>query len=382
MLIIGLIVAQAIAMLVGLGLIWRRIEDLRAEVRQVHLILQQKTAAARRASVRRGEPAFTDVSEQAAETGRGMRLDVMISEWRKRGERELSSASAPRFPRPLPLADDEENADEWLPSSAPSLSPEVARALIVVSALAAPTVGFTFGLPIATIATTALIIAALAALAAVRGAWRHTAWFATAGAGAWAAAGCLAGAEAASAPLYCAGLVAAGGAGLLQARAVRPASPGLGLAALMAAAAMTAGLGFGLIGLAGLAFGAITLFAAAIGATTLRLEPLHLASLVAAGAGLYVMSGHRGADIWFTPVVTLAGMWFLALAFVRVPVLGARGVTLAATGALATGSRRPSPLQRPLLRLRRFSWPSLCFRRGASKASTISSSRSGRWAFR
>src|SRR5690606_28258876 len=67
----------------------------------------------------------------------------------------------------------------------------------------------------------------------------------------------------------------------------------------------------------------------------LRLEVVHLAAFVATLVGLLVLSGQQSAAIWFTPAAAWAGALFFAIAFVRVPQLGSRGVALAGTGALA-----------------------------------------------
>src|SRR5262249_39839369 len=72
-----------------------------------------------------------------------------------------------------------------------------------------------------------------------------------------------------------------------------------------------------------------------VGAVSLRSEPLHLAGFAATLIGLFVLSGQPSAAIWFTPVTAWAGALFFGVAAVRTPYLGARGMTLAATGALA-----------------------------------------------
>ncbi|MES1197300.1 MAG: hypothetical protein ABUL55_01630 [Pseudomonadota bacterium] len=334
-LIIALIIAQAIAMLVGLGLIWRRIEDLRAEVRQVRLALQQKASAGRRVSARRGEPAFAEISDHVEEAGRSVRFDTMFSEWRRRMDGDTEIVRTRSSARVLRQVDEDVEANDWFPSSTPSLSPEIARALIVVCALAAPLIGFVVDAPLVMITSWALGIASVVSLVSLRAAWRHTAWFATVAAGAWATAGYLAGVDVAVAPFYCGGLVLAAASGLLQARLRQPASPGLGLALFMSIAALATGLTLGLVGPAGIAFSLIVALAALTGATTLRLEPLNIVALLGAGIGLYVLSGQPGADIWFTPAATLAGAWFLGLAFVGVPLRGPRGLALAATGTIA-----------------------------------------------
>ncbi len=131
-----------------------------------------------------------------------------------------------------------------------------------------------------------------------------------------------------------AALALAGVASLVNAR-LRDPGPGEAAALMMAFAALVLGNQIGMIGPAGAAFGVMAAMAAIVGALSLKLENMHLAGFAATLIGLFVLSGQPSAAIWFTPVATWAGALFLGTAAVRVPQLGARGVTLAATGALA-----------------------------------------------
>lgn len=236
--------------------------------------------------------------------------------------------------RPLASIEDQDDAPNF-DGAAPNLSPENARAIVVAVALALPTIGFAFAAPTAAIVAAALVLASAALLISLRAAWRHTAWFATLGAGAWAITGLVAGVGTAQADLFATALAISAAAGLTHARAQRPAAPGLALTTIMAAAALIVGADLGLVGAAGASYGVIVALGAAIGASTLRLEAVHLGAFAAAGLGLYVLSAQQPAGVWFTPAAVWTGMWFLAIAFLRVPVLGPRGTLIAATGATA-----------------------------------------------
>ncbi|HWA00243.1 MAG TPA: hypothetical protein VG841_07985 [Caulobacterales bacterium] len=304
MLVIGLIALQLVITLTGLALLWRRVDLLGAELTRLRSGLEERAAV-------RPEQRKTAAASGAA---------AALSEWRARVDKEIRAMGrTDAAPEPL----------------APALRPETAREIAVTCALAAPAIGLAFAAPLPAIVAAALVIAAAVALISLRSAWRDTAWFATIGGGAWALAGLLAGVGGAHTALFCDGLVVAAGAGLLRARLGRPSGPGAALALLMAVAALTAGAQLGLIGSTGVAFGLIVALAAAFGAAALRLEWIHMTAFIGAGAGLFVLSSQPGADVWFTPAAVWAGMWFLALAFVRVPELGPRGLLVAATGTIA-----------------------------------------------
>ncbi|HVY86251.1 MAG TPA: hypothetical protein VG943_14040 [Caulobacterales bacterium] len=307
MLLVGLFALQLAVVGAGLFLIWRRTDVMRSEVERLRSDLAERSGVAR-------------TEKLAAPTG-APGATIVLAEWRRRLDREISAL---KLPPTEPVAD--------VP---PSLKPETARAMAVVCALLAPTIGLAFGAPLPAIVATAFVIAAATSLISLRDAWRDTAWFATIGGAAWAIAGFLAGVGGAHTPLFCYGLVIAASAGLLRARLSRPSTPGAALALVMAVTALAVGIQLGLVGPTGIAFGAIVAIAAAFGAASLRLEWIHLSAFLGAGAGLFVLSGQTGADVWFTPAAVWAGVWFWALAFVRVPELGPRGLLISATGAIA-----------------------------------------------
>ncbi|MEJ0060390.1 MAG: DUF2339 domain-containing protein [Terricaulis sp.] len=236
-------------------------------------------------------------------------------------------------PELMPI-DEIEGSTSWRTPNA-SVSPETARAVVAVSALAAPAIAFAFGASMGAIVATALVIASSLLLVSLRAAWRHTAWFAVLGGGAWTLAGYLTGLGAAQGALFCTALVIAAAAGLAHARFERPATPGMTSALIMAVTAIVIGAQWGMVGPAGIGYAAIIALGAAIGASTLRLEPLHMASFAGAGLGLFVLSSQAPAGVWFTPAAVWAGVWFLAISFLRTPALGPRGTLVAVTGAAA-----------------------------------------------
>jgi hypothetical protein len=169
---------------------------------------------------------------------------------------------------------------------------------------------------------------------ALRRIWRVAAWASVLTATVWAAIGFALGSAAADPISYSVCLALAGIAGIVNAYS-RIAAPGASMALLMAVAALALGSQIGLFSPPGAAFAAIVAAAAITGALRLRLEALHLAAFGAAVLGLFVLSGQQSAAIWFTPATIWTGALFFAIAAVRVPQLGARGVALAGTGAFA-----------------------------------------------
>jgi hypothetical protein len=243
----------------------------------------------------------------------------------------------------MPLADDEGPAGRaartWgiseqlnLPLSFAAPSPETLRGLVLGVLATAPALAFFFRADVTVIVASGLAVAAAMMMVALRPIWRTAAWASVFTASAWALLGFALGAAHADPASYAVCLTLAGGAGLIHAHQ-RHATPGATMALAMSAAALAIGSQTGMIGPPGAAFGIIVAFAAIVGAMSLRLEAMHLAAFGAAVIGLFVLSGQESAAIWFTPVTAWAGALFLAIAAVRVPELGARGLALAGTGA-------------------------------------------------
>jgi hypothetical protein len=213
-----------------------------------------------------------------------------------------------------------------------SPSAETLRGLVLGLLATAPALAFLFRADAPAIVASGLAVATAMMVIALRPVWSVAAWASVFTAGGWASLGFALGAAHADAASYALCVAAAAAAGLVHAR-LRGATPGATMALTMGAAALALASQTGMIGPAGGAFGAIVALAAIVGATSLRLEAIHLAAFGAAVIGLFVLSGQSSAAVWFTPATTWAGALFLAIAAVRVPQLGSRGVALAGTGA-------------------------------------------------
>ncbi|QGZ94670.1 DUF2339 domain-containing protein [Terricaulis silvestris] len=216
----------------------------------------------------------------------------------------------------------------------PTLSPETGRGLVLALMATSPAIAFFFQADQPAIVASGLAIAAAMMIIALRPIWRAAAWAAVCTAGAWALVGFALGAAHADPASYSIFVAFCAVAGITHAH-LRRATPGSTMALTMAAAALALASQTGMVGAAGVAFGMIVAVAAIVGAMSLRLEAMHLAAFGAAVIGLFVLSGQPSAAIWFTPAAAWAGALFLAIAAVRVPQLGARGVALAGTGAFA-----------------------------------------------
>ncbi len=314
LLLIIIFALYAIGSATALVLLWRRVEQMRAELTQL-----------RRAS--------------------GTRAQVRLA------RRVRSGAVAPVADEPIvqvapadggPLARAarswglQETASRETGTSAPTrgvaLSPDTLRGLILGLLASAPVLGFFFGAAPPIIVAAGLAIATAMMVIAQRRVWSVAAWASVLTAAAWASLGFALGAAHADPTSYAMCVAFAGAAGLLHAH-LRDATPGATMALAMSAAALALASQTGMIGPAGAAFGAIVALAAIVGSLSLRLEAMHLAAFGAAVIGLFVLSGQASAAIWFTPVTSWAGALFLAIAIIRVPQLGARGVALAGTGA-------------------------------------------------
>ncbi|ANP47528.1 hypothetical protein [Candidatus Viadribacter manganicus] len=214
------------------------------------------------------------------------------------------------------------------------VSAETARGLTLGILAIGPALGFAFGASAATIIACGLAIGAAMMAIAHRPMWRAAAWAAVATSGAWALIGFAIGSAHADPASYsiCAALAAA--TGLAHAHNHR-VSTGITMALIMTIGALALSLQIGMVSPAGIAFGVIVAASAITGAMSLRLEGLHLGAFGTALLGLFVLSGQSSAAIWFTPVTAWAGAIFFAIAAIRVPQLGARGLAIAGTGALA-----------------------------------------------
>lgn len=205
------------------------------------------------------------------------------------------------------------------------------QALALAALVGAPALGFAFGIDAAILAAGGLAVAAAMMGLALRPHWRSAAWAGVIAASGWAIIGHAFGSQ----PLVLApALALAGIAGVAYAR-VGTLEPGSALALTTSAVALFAGADLGMIGPYGVAFAVLVAVSAIVGAASVRLEPLHFGAFAGALAGLFVLSGHSEAAIWFTPVATWTGALFFAIATVRVPQAGSRAAGFAGTGAIA-----------------------------------------------
>lgn len=220
------------------------------------------------------------------------------------------------------------------PRAAPTVTPDTARALALALLAVAPAFALFFSVPAGAIVTAGLSVSFAMMLLALRPAWSVAAWASVITAAGWTISAFALGAAQQSPIAISAGFALAGCAGLAHAH-LRRAGPGLTLALISAGAALALGAQIGLISPAGASFAIIVAAGAIVGAMSLRLESVHLAAFGAVLIGLVVFSGQDSAAIWLTPVTAWAGSLFFAIAIIRAPYLGARGVAIAGTGALA-----------------------------------------------
>lgn len=229
----------------------------------------------------------------------------------------------------------------WTPAEFPAgpaptlgISGETARGLTLGILAIAPALGFAFNASVSTIIACGLAIGAAMMAISHRPVWRAAAWAGVATAGVWALMGFALRSAQAEPASYAICLSLAAIVGLVHAYNHR-VTPGVTMALIMTIAALTLGTQIGMVSPAGIAFGVVVAAAAITGALSLRLESMHLAAFGASLIGLFVLSGQDSAAIWFTPAAAWAGAIFFAIAAIRVPQLGARGVAIAGTGALA-----------------------------------------------
>jgi hypothetical protein len=304
-----LIALQLAVTVAGFALLWRRLDRISGEVTRLQSLLDLK-AKANTAATHQRRVAGAPAEAAAITTTIAAPLERAARAWRL-PERSIN-----------------------LGARGPTLSPETGRGLALAVLATAPAIGFFFNIDPSAIVASGLAIGAAMMLVALRPMWRAAAWASVITAGTWALLGFALAAAHAEPFSYSACVALAAGAGLAHAH-LRRAIPGATMALTMSAAVLALGSQIGMVSAAGLSFGAIVVMAAIIGARTLRLEPMHLAAFASAVIGLFVLSGQDDAAIWFTPAATWAGALFLAIAAVRVPQLGARGVALAGTGAFA-----------------------------------------------
>lgn len=302
------------AMALALGFLWRRHAVLRQQVNE----LRERLAAAEapRSAARRARAVEASRST-ATESGTAI---VAVG--------RTNSGPIARAARAWGLIDRPQAA-----ANAPAQS-ETTHAIALGIAAAAPGLGFFVGVATPLIVAIGLLVAMAMLLLGLRQSWRVGEWASVITAGAWAVLGFAIGAAQSAPFTYSAFVAMTGVAGLLHADR-RSAGPGAVMALAMAIMALALASQVGMIGAAGCAFAAIVATAAIVGANSLRLEAMHMAAFGAALIGLFVLSGQEAAAIWFTPVAAWSGALFFAVAAVRVPQLGARGIALAGTGALA-----------------------------------------------
>ncbi len=308
----ALLILLGLQLLATLGvgaLLWRRLDAATREIARLRTALNVAEIAASAPPLRR--------------VGEAVRLTTV-------------SASAPQTYAPRSIT--ELRRREAAPTKETSaLSPEAIRALVLAAIAAAPAGGLFIAGGGAPAVATGIVLSLSMMLLSLRPLWRVAAWAGVMTGLAWTSVGFALGAASEAPAIFCTALTLAGAAGLLHAHK-RRAAPGLALTLIMSGAALALGAQIGLISPAGAAFGALLVFAAIVGALSARLEGVHLCAFGAALIGLFVLSGQEDAAIWFTPVTTWLGAIFLGIAALRVPELGARGLTLAATGALAAVS--------------------------------------------
>lgn len=313
----ALLFLSGLQLIVTLGvgaLLWRRLDGATREIERLRSALTI---------------AETGVAVETRKRVHGAETAVRLSSV------EGGAAAAPRSITELRRREPLSAVASTSSSSDATLSPETVRGLALAVAAVAPAIGFFFSGAAPAIVATAIVIAAAMMIVALRPLWRAAAWAGVIAATAWAAAGFAMGAAVSAPGIFSAALTLAGAAGLAHAH-LRRATPGVTMVFVMSAAALALGAQIGLISAAGIAFGLLVAFAAIVGAMSMRLESLHLCAFGAALIGLFALSGQHDAAIWFTPVTAWLGAVFLGISVLRVPELGARGLALAGTGALAS----------------------------------------------
>ncbi len=300
--ILILLALHAVLSAAGFTWLWRKIERQRAEIARLNELLTARATPVR--AVRTAEGGVVSIADLAAPHTRYRPKTAYTHSGRQRRR------------------------------SAQTLSPETARTLVLSLMAVTPALGLFFAGAEAAVVASGLAIAAAMTVVALRPVWSVAAWAAVFTAGAWAGVGVALGTPAAEPISFSLGLALAGVCGLIHAY-LRRAAPGASMALIMAGVALALASQTSLFSTPGAAYAILVAAAAIIGALSLRLDALHLVAFGAAVVGLFVLSGQDSAAIWFTPAAAWTGALFLAIAVVRVPQLGPRGVALAGTGAFA-----------------------------------------------
>ncbi len=308
-LLFALLAIQTAAILAAGVYGWRRLERQKAEIAELRQALA--IGASKRGKVANARGASADVIPLS------VAADEAVTAPAERAQRAWNLPTAPTLTVPTP-----------------GVSAETARGLTLGILAIAPALGFAFGASTPTIIACGLAIGAAMMAIAHRPMWSAAAWAAVATSGAWALIGFAIGSAHADPTSYSICVALAAATGLTHAHHHRIGN-GITMALIMTIAVLALALQIGMVSAAGAAYGAIVVASAITGAMSLRLESLHLGAFGAALLGLFVLSGQPSAAIWFTPAAAWAGAIFFAIAAVRVPQLGARGVAIAGTGALA-----------------------------------------------
>lgn len=305
--IVVLFVLQLAVALAGFVVLWRRLEQTRAELdemRQRLHSLEGEKEQRRRPKRAAPDAALTETVVSETPYARAARAWSGMARTRQR-----------------------------TPAAAPAISGDLRIGATLGIAALFPALAFVFGGGGAAPVCAGLLVAAGMAGLALREAWGAAAWAACATALVWSAVGFITGVALTDTEVFSAALAATGIAGCAFAF-LRRLAPGALLATAMAASALLLGAQSDMIGPAGAAYALIVLSAALAGAVNLRLEGLHVGAFLASLFGLFVLSGQPSAAVWFTPASGLSGAAFFAIAAVRTPQLGPRGVTLAGAGVL------------------------------------------------
>jgi hypothetical protein len=302
----ALLLLQTLATALAAAYFWRQHNRLRSELnalRESVTALQTNAALAQRAAQKRAEPGSVTGLPTAIVAPAEAPLDRARKRWR------------------LPTQ---------TPSSNEPLAAAVRGALLAVAG-AAPAFCLFFGIGADIAISSALFIAAALLLTGLRPGWELAAPASLAFALIWCG---LAWALGSDGIVIAAPLAALGFTGLAHARL---GSDWIGAAVAGAAVCTALALAWQttFIGAPGLSFALVVVGAAIVGASSLRLDALLIGAFGMSLLGLFAMSGHESAAIWFTPVVALHGALFLAIAAVRAPQLGARGALIAGLAMLS-----------------------------------------------
>ena len=361
-----LLAALLLGVGLGFALMWRRLETLSQEIRQLRIAIESaqhslrlsegaRTGAARGAT----QPAFAsvlahsdDAAPAKAEAPRAPLSDDPFNDaWVRgaggetslhallRAEARSAPTAAPPISAPpieTPAPTPQRPARSESPAAKRAL-PQLKTPWLVGFALAliAPFAPFVFPAPAWAPIGLAMAIYPAALWLSRRPLWSFAAWTGALAAALWALFALGAGAAGQAPASFCGALLLLGGAGAAHARWSPSWRPGAVLAFCMISVLTSVGAHDGVIGPPGIALAGLSVLAAAIGASQIRLDVLHLLGFLGAGAALFILSDQDPAGVWFTPAMAWSGAAFLGLAAARVPAMGREGALIAATGALA-----------------------------------------------